>query len=157
MSQCLHRRKHNTKYARTVEETKLGIKTDGKLSSHSHIKELCEKPSWKLTLLFGIEKYLGSLHYLLHKKLSLKAKEKKVGRIYRPNTSALKTQRQISNSLSKNISKVIWHVNFQLYRVYPAWVIWKKPTIQDSYINKQVRPFIHQTIYVFKIRCYMLL
>ena len=54
----------------------------------------------------------------------------------------LKSQGQISkNSVSKNIVYEITHASFQIYRVYPARVIWKKPTIEDNYVNKLVQLF----------------
>ena len=43
------------------------------------------------------------------------------------------------------------HVSFQLYRAHPEGVIWKKLTIDDKYINKQVWLFIHQAMFVSDI------
>ena len=52
----------------------------------------------------------------------------------------LKTWGLLSNKQClENIAQVVKHTNFHLYRVCPAKVIWKKPTIEDNYINKQVQ------------------
>ena len=52
--------------------------------------------------------------------------------------------RHLKNGVSKSIVRVINYVNFQLYRVNPDGVIWKL-TIDDKFINKRARLFIHQT------------
>ena len=52
----------------------------------------------------------------------------------------LKTWGLLSNKQClENIAQVVKHTNFHLYRICPARVIWKKPTIEDNYINKQVQ------------------
>ena len=53
--------------------------------------------------------------------------------------------RYLKNGESNNIAHVIKHANFQLYRAYPARVIWKKLTTDGKYVNKRVRLFINQT------------
>ena len=49
----------------------------------------------------------------------------------------------------KNIVHVIKHVNFQLYRVYPAGFIWKNQQMKAN-INKQIEAFIHQVMCLSK-------
>ena len=46
--------------------------------------------------------------------------------------------RYLKNVVSESVINVIKHVNIQLYRAHPDGVIWKKMTISDKQINKQV-------------------
>ena len=46
--------------------------------------------------------------------------------------------RYLKSGVSKTIVHVIKHVNFQLYSGHTDRVIWKKVTIDDKYINKQI-------------------
>ena len=64
-------------------------------------------------------------------------------------TSHLKAHRYLKNSVSKSISHVIKHNNFQLYRVYPDGVL-EDLEIDDNFVNKRVRLYIHQTRYLSK-------